>query len=151
MMYGAATPATAPFIHSRRVIRPFMNNLILRRCLDELRGPGGSFSRLRNRYNPSRVLMRYLDNSHRLFLLAILILGTSLGQQPTARITGIITDASGAVIPNARITAANIDTGVETATESNDSGNYVFSSLPVGTYSLSVQKSGFSRVERRDI
>ncbi|MFL6447508.1 MAG: carboxypeptidase-like regulatory domain-containing protein [Bryobacteraceae bacterium] len=95
--------------------------------------------------------MRPLENGHRLFLFAVLIVSTCLAQQPTAQITGIITDASGAVIPEARISATNINTGVEAVTQSNESGNYVFSNVPIGTYKLSVQKQGFSTVERQDI
>jgi hypothetical protein len=96
--------------------------------------------------------MRHLPRSHRLPLVLMTILTTaSFAQQPTAQITGIITDASGAVIPEARIVAANINTGVEAVTQSTESGNYVFPNLPVGTYKLSVQKQGFSKVERPDI
>ena len=96
--------------------------------------------------------MRPLSRSHRLSLVLIAILITAcFAQQPTAQITGIITDASGAVIPEARIVAANINTGVEAVTQSTESGNYVFPNLPVGTYKISVQKQGFSTVERRDI
>jgi len=79
--------------------------------------------------------MRHLPRSHRLPLVLMTILTTaSFAQQPTAQITGIITDASGAVIPEARIVAANINTGVEAVTQSTESGNYVFPNLPVVTY-----------------
>src|SRR3982751_3767679 len=98
------------------------------------------------------MLMRHAPNSYRLLLFTIvLVISTCLAQQPTAQITGIITDASGAVIPDARISVANINTGIEAVTQANESGNYVFSNLAVGTYRLSVQKQGFSTVERRDI
>jgi hypothetical protein len=96
--------------------------------------------------------MRHVPRLRRLLLLtAVLVAGTCVAQQPTAQITGIITDASGAVIPDARITAANINTGVQAVSQSNESGNYVFSNLTAGTYTLSVQKGGFSTVERREI
>src|SRR3954452_20833776 len=96
--------------------------------------------------------MRHVPRFHRLLVLtAITVVDTCLAQQPTAQITGIITDASGAVIPDARIAAANINTGVQAVSQSNETGNYVFSNLLAGTYTLSVQKTGFSTVERREI
>src|SRR5207245_172431 len=99
----------------------------------------------------AKIPMRHLSNFYRLpFVLCMMLCGACFAQQPTAQITGIITDASGAVIPDARIAAANIDTGVEAVTQSNESGNYVFPNLPIGTYRLTVQKQGFSTVERRD-
>src|SRR5690242_9393973 len=64
-------------------------------------------------------------------------------QQPTAEITGIITDATGAAVPGALIEAVNSDTGLRRETTSNESGNYVFSVLPLGPYRVDVKKTGF--------
>ncbi len=62
----------------------------------------------------------------------------------TARISGTITDQSGAVLPKVTVTATNEKTGVVTNTVSTGSGDYNFQSLPIGTYSISVSVPGFA-------
>jgi len=64
-------------------------------------------------------------------------------QQVTATLSGTVSDPSGALVPEAQLTATNINTGVAVKTVSDSAGNYVFPSLPSGTYSLSAEKSGF--------
>ncbi len=73
------------------------------------------------------------------------------GQQPTAQITGIITDASGAVVDGASVEVSNLTTGVSQKTVSNASGNYLFPVLNPGTYNLTVEKPGFETVTRTGI
>lgn len=58
-------------------------------------------------------------------------------------ILGTVTDPNGAVIPEAAVTAKNIATGIERSTTTDSAGNYTISELPIGTYDVSVQKSGF--------
>ena len=58
-------------------------------------------------------------------------------------ITGIVTDASGAVIPNASVIATSIATGVTSNTRTVRTGLYDFASLPPGLYSLRVSAIGF--------
>ncbi|MGH9629345.1 MAG: carboxypeptidase regulatory-like domain-containing protein, partial [Bryobacteraceae bacterium] len=65
------------------------------------------------------------------------------GQSTLGTITGIVTDATGAVVPNASVTARNTATGVQAATVSSSTGNYVLPSLPIGTYDVSVSAAGF--------
>ncbi|MGH9620986.1 MAG: carboxypeptidase-like regulatory domain-containing protein, partial [Bryobacteraceae bacterium] len=72
-------------------------------------------------------------------------------QQPTAQVTGIITDASGAVVPGATITVTNVNTGVAATTKSNNSGNYLFPVVQPGMYNIGVQKSGFDQITRTGI
>jgi hypothetical protein len=76
-----------------------------------------------------------------LWLLAAGVAGTA--QQVTSTLSGTIRDTSGAVIPQAALTATNTSTGIGTRTTSDDAGRYIFPSLPPGTYSLAVQKTGF--------
>ena len=61
-----------------------------------------------------------------------------------ATLVGTVTDSSGAVIPNAAITITNMGTGQTRKLASNDSGQYVATALPIGTYDVKVQASGFS-------
>lgn len=66
-----------------------------------------------------------------------------LAQIGTATITGVITDSTGAVIPDAEVTATNAATGVSTKTKSNGAGAYSLLYLQVGTYRLQIKKAGF--------
>ena len=70
------------------------------------------------------------------------------GQQPTAQVTGLITDASGAAVPGAAIDITNINTGQTLGTVSNESGNYVFPVVSPGRYTMTVHKEGFDAVTR---
>lgn len=81
-----------------------------------------------------------------LFLLAMLVLGGALpafAQKITGDITGTVTDATGAVVPRATVTAENVATGVTRSTTTADSGDYRLVELPPGTYKVSVTASGF--------
>ncbi len=59
-------------------------------------------------------------------------------------INGEVSDASGAVVPQADILATEVNTGVEWHTLSNAEGIYTLPSLPVGTFSITARKAGFS-------
>src|SRR5262245_31886248 len=69
------------------------------------------------------------------------------GQATTASVVGLISDPSGAAIPNAVITIHNVQTNQNRTSKSNEVGNYEFSFLPIGDYTLSVEASGFQRAE----
>ncbi len=69
------------------------------------------------------------------------------GQVTTGTIAGTVTDASGAVVPGAAVTATNASTGVASSTTTNSSGRYDFLSLPAGTYNLSAIHAGFDSTE----
>jgi hypothetical protein len=72
-------------------------------------------------------------------------------QQASGKITGVVTDASGAVIPGVTVTATNTQTGDTHKTETNASGVYVVSPLPVGDYKLEARKEGFKTLTREDV
>ena len=65
-------------------------------------------------------------------------------QAVSGDLVGIVTDATGAGIPNATVTAANGATGVKYTTASDSGGAYRFANLPVGSYSVSATATGFS-------
>ncbi|HMD83111.1 MAG TPA: carboxypeptidase-like regulatory domain-containing protein [Terriglobia bacterium] len=65
-------------------------------------------------------------------------------QQVTATLSGTVRDTSGAVVPQAALTATNVSTGVAVKTLSDSAGNYIFPSLAPATYTLAAEKSGFS-------
>ncbi len=69
-------------------------------------------------------------------------------QDISAKITGTVTDPSGAVVPNATVTATETAQGVEHSTKSNASGVYYLPALQPGNYKLSIQAPGFATQER---
>ncbi len=77
-------------------------------------------------------------------LLVFISAGTA--QTITGAVTGTVTDATGSVVPGARITAINAATGLATHTESNEAGVYNFPFLPLGEYTLSAEAKGFRKV-----
>ncbi|MGA8593845.1 MAG: TonB-dependent receptor [Bryobacteraceae bacterium] len=69
----------------------------------------------------------------------------------TARISGTVTDPSGALIPDASVTAINTQTGIKQRTRTDAQGYYSFPSLPVGRYDLLIQTSGFKDYKETDL
>ena len=63
--------------------------------------------------------------------------------QAVGAIVGTVADPSGAVIPNARITAANVATGVSQSTVTSGAGTYTIPNLVVGTYTVTAEGPGF--------
>lgn len=72
-------------------------------------------------------------------------------QQSNGSMSGVVVDANGAVVPGAAIKATHEPTHQEFKTETTGGGLYVFSSLPLGPYSVTVEKSGFRRINRSNI
>src|SRR2546422_11184865 len=72
----------------------------------------------------------------------------AFAQTGTSNITGIVRDTTGAVVPGATVTAKNEATGVTNTQITTDSGLYAFSSLPVGAYTITVEKQGFKTLQR---
>src|SRR5689334_10380134 len=81
----------------------------------------------------------------------VLLAAPLAAQQASGKITGVVTDASGAVIPGVTVTATNTETGDTRQTETNASGVYVVSPLPVGNYKLDARKEGFKSLTREGI
>lgn len=87
------------------------------------------------------------------FLLVVVIalgLVPAFGQA-TAGIRGTVSDPTGAVVPGAKVTATETDTGFTRTVATNSSGVYTLTLLPVGTYSLTVTETGFKRFQQTEI
>jgi hypothetical protein len=69
----------------------------------------------------------------------------------TGNIQGSVSDPSGAVIPNATVTATDTSTQVKHATISDKAGVYAFPGLPIGTYNLRVSAQGFEAYQQTGI
>jgi hypothetical protein len=77
------------------------------------------------------------------FALALLACFPVSAQTVTGTITGQVTDPTGAILAGARVTARNVDTGVDTAATTNAAGVYTIEFLPIGHYQVTVQMNGF--------
>src|SRR3954454_3792347 len=78
------------------------------------------------------------------FLSLILVTGVLFGQATDSNIVGSVTDATGAAIPNATITATNRDTRVEYTGASNSSGEYRINNVPIGTYDVDAKAASMA-------
>jgi hypothetical protein len=77
-------------------------------------------------------------------LVLIFVIPHSASGQATAALNGVVRDSSGAAISKATVTLHNAETGTEREGLTNDSGLYVFVSVPPGEYVLKVAKDGFT-------
>ncbi len=81
-------------------------------------------------------------------LLVFLLPTPAMAQSSQARISGRVTDPTGAVVPAVQVTARNTETGVETRTQTNESGIYTLPYLSPGQYSLIAAAEGFKKNDR---
>ena len=86
-----------------------------------------------------------------LSIITAMFAGVSWAQVVNATLLGTVTDASGAVVASAKVTAFEQNTGVSHEAETNTSGNYVFADMPPGTYTVIVELPGFKKDTRKGI
>jgi hypothetical protein len=79
-----------------------------------------------------------------LLLVCFLALNLSLFAQDRAAINGVVTDSSGAVVPNASIDVTSPATGFHRTVVSAPNGLYEVTPLPVGSYTITFKKEGFT-------
>lgn len=75
--------------------------------------------------------------------LALPLALSAVGQSDSTSVSGAVTDASGALLPNAKVVVRNEATGTEQTTLSNESGQYTVPNVRPGTYTVTVEVSGF--------
>lgn len=75
----------------------------------------------------------------------------ALAQVTTGDIVGTVRDATGAVIPNAKVTLTLVDRAQNRTTETDGTGNYTFSLLQSGNYSLLVEAPGYASFKQQDL
>jgi hypothetical protein len=85
--------------------------------------------------------MRYVSCS----LLTLLSCLPLAAQEVTAGIYGTVQDSSSAVIANAEVTLRNVDTGREYKKLSDGTGNYVLTLIPLGSYEVTAESTGFKK------
>lgn len=79
------------------------------------------------------------------FALIFHLASTSGFAQQTATISGQVVDTSGAGVPGARISARNTATGIVRTATTDDTANYSFPLLDIGTYDVSAERDGFKK------
>ncbi|HEV8319698.1 MAG TPA: carboxypeptidase-like regulatory domain-containing protein, partial [Vicinamibacterales bacterium] len=83
--------------------------------------------------------------------LLVAMAGTARAQVGTGQLTGTVTDAGGAAVPGATITAIHVDTAASRRTVSSSAGVYTLAGLPPGLYRIGVELVGFQTVRREGI
>src|SRR5438045_1492464 len=91
---------------------------------------------------PTRLLVSFLV----LLVLCIVV----VSQTGTSNITGTVRDTNGSVVPGATVTAKNEATGVASTQTTTESGLYSFASLPVGNYTITIEKQGFKTLQKKN-
>ncbi len=71
--------------------------------------------------------------------------GPTMGQVDTGTIRGTVTDSSGAVVANAKVTLKNEDTGFVVSAVTARDGTYTFNPVKIGSYTVSVEAAGFRK------
>jgi len=91
-----------------------------------------------NRFHAERIVSQ-------LMCVAVLLLipGVGLAQIGTGSVTGLVSDASGAVVPNAEVIVTNVDRNVPHTTRTTDTGSYAVTGLTPGNYSVTVKHTSF--------
>ena len=87
-------------------------------------------------------------------VIALLVLGFShalLGQAVNGTLLGTVTDPTGAVVSNAKVTIVLTGQSVEYTSVTNESGNFTEPDLPAGTYTITVVAKGFKKEARENI
>ena len=93
---------------------------------------------------------------HRMYLLAFicvlaLLISPALYGQATGSFAGTVVDQSGAIVPGASVTATSQATDLSRSAKTDSSGHYLIPLLPVGTYTVRVDGSGFRAAELKNL
>ncbi|MDQ6663075.1 MAG: carboxypeptidase-like regulatory domain-containing protein, partial [Acidobacteriota bacterium] len=83
---------------------------------------------------------------HKLSLLIVslfFLVITATAQDYRGRIEGIVTDQTKSVIADAAVTLLNVNTGIKTVRKTSDTGLYLFDLVDPGTYSVTIEATGF--------
>jgi hypothetical protein len=95
--------------------------------------------------------LRQLRNPPLCVAVLVLLSQHLIAQSGTATLSGAITDAQGALLPNVQVTITNEDTGISIERHTNSVGIYSAPALPPGRYRVLVTREGFMQVYVQDI
>jgi hypothetical protein len=83
--------------------------------------------------------------------LWLVMYGTGLAQTNTGQIAGVVRDAQGGALPGATVIAEHVESGTRLSSVADEAGRYLFASLRVGSYTITVELSGFRRLVRSGV
>ncbi|PYT32732.1 MAG: TonB-dependent receptor [Acidobacteria bacterium] len=84
------------------------------------------------------------QSMRKLFVLLMMCV-PAVAQTTSGSIVGKVTDPTGGVVAAAAVSVMNMNTGIETKSSSDGSGNFVVTPLPVGNYTVTVEAPGFKK------
>src|SRR5580700_1006353 len=101
-------------------------------------------------------MFNFIPNRKLPLTFALVLLGLAwplevCGQVDTGAISGTVKDASGGVMPGVTVTLTNEDSGQSLSTTSGSAGQYTFSPVKIGHYSVSAETSGFQKVRQKNV
>src|SRR4051794_7913538 len=86
-----------------------------------------------------------------LIVSSLILYSPSKAQTSFGRISGTVTDPAGAIVAGATVTVKNVGTQATRIAKSDNNGFYSFSDLPIGSYSVDVNQTGFRRQQRTNL
>lgn len=86
-----------------------------------------------------------MSRIYALLFVCALTANTASAQAVSGSILGTVTDATGAIVPSAKVTILEVNTNQSRSINTNESGNYSFANVPPGRYSVTVEQTGFRK------
>ncbi len=83
--------------------------------------------------------------------LALIPIENLTAQVITGDLVGTVTDSQSAIVPNANVTIVNLETQLKRSMQSTSTGDYVFTLLPPGTYTIRVEEKGFQAFQANGV
>ena len=111
-------------------------------CVNGSRLGTGKGSYMKSKFSPT---------SQWVLVLLLIFAASGLAQDYRGRIEGLVTDETKAVIAGAAVTLLNINTGVKVVRQSSDTGLYLFDLVDPGTYSITIEATGFNRLIQENV
>ena len=96
---------------------------------------------MNNIWGSTKLLSKHLGS----VVLILAFAALAYGQTSFGRISGNVTDAGGAAVPNANVTVTDPSTSFSRTATTDESGFYTVTNLPVGTYSVQVEMQNFKK------
>jgi hypothetical protein len=99
----------------------------------------------------TRTALKLVYSLISLTLIAAFMSQPAIGQTTGGTLRGTVKDSTGAIVPDAVVTATNEATGAKFSTVTNSAGLYSFPNLLIGSYSVSVERTGFKKFIRKNV